>query len=171
MNSVDIISPLMCDQFINYKTKTKIKLELYTNFLKLYAKNDKPDLIIDLKDLVGSSIGKGHKKEDQNSYLILYTYIKNTKNSESKRKRITHELSYSHYSTYEENLVHVSKWHTQLDQILKKRLFPENCKPKPFLIFVNPNAGSGRAKNIYYERVCPILSEASISDVLVFTRN
>ncbi|RMZ93189.1 sphingosine kinase 1 [Brachionus plicatilis] len=170
MTSAEIESPLMSDHFINYKSKTKIKLELYANLIRFYAKNSIPDFILNLNDLAGSSIGKGHNKDDTSSYLILYTYIKNPNNPSSKRKRITYELSYSQYSTYEQNLIHVSKWHSQLDNILKKRLYSHSDKLKPFLVLVNPNAGSGKAKNIYFERVCPIFSEANLSDVLVFTQ-
>lgn len=170
MNSGEPVSLLLSDHFINQKSKTKLKVELYLNFIKFYSKNDIPDLILNLNDLAGSSIAKGDKKDDKSSYLILYTYIKSSKNSNLKRKRVTYELSFSQFNTYNENLVHVLKWHSELDKILKQRLWPDINKLKPFLVFVNPNAGSGKAKNIYFERVRPIFSEASISDVLVFTR-
>ncbi len=44
-------------------------------------------------------------------------------------------------------------------------------EPKPFLVYVNPKAGAGKAKDIYYERILPVLSEANLPTKLVLTSN
>jgi hypothetical protein len=40
---------------------------------------------------------------------------------------------------------------------------------KPFLVFINPKSGSGKAKSIYFERVLPVWAEANFPDTTVFT--
>ena len=42
---------------------------------------------------------------------------------------------------------------------------------KPFLVLVNPKSGSGKAKNIYFERVVPVWSESNQQNKMVYTRN
>lgn len=167
-------SPVLIDTFSNIRTKQITILELNEDSIKFYPFNSKniPDTILSIKDVAGSRVAKSPKSDDQSSFLLIYAYIKNSKNEISKRKRVCYELAFTNFSTYEENSAHISKWFNEIDRILKKRLVTSigSSKLKPFLVFVNPKAGSGRAKNIYFERVSPIFAEASISDVLVLTQ-
>ncbi|CAF0860727.1 unnamed protein product [Brachionus calyciflorus] len=178
MTSIDIGNGssnnlILSDTFINAKTRQNVKIELLHDRIKFSSINSSlPDLIIFLKDIAGSSIGKSHKKDNSSSYLILYVYLKNEINS--KRKRLTYELEFAKFEIYDENFKHVSNWHNELDRLLKEKIKKSSgcCnKLKPYLVFVNPKSGAGKAKNIYFERVCPIFAEANISDTLVFTQN
>jgi sphingosine kinase len=108
------------------------------------------------------------------------------------RKRIALELTFSKFSTYEENLLYVNNWHNQLDVLNKSLLYElwlKSVKPsnsshhevvsrvyheklfKPFLVFINPKSGSGKAKTIYYERVVPVWSESNQQNIIVFTEH
>lgn len=182
-NSIKSSNLLQSDRFSYYKTKQSVRVDLYKNCLKLYnlkssqTQNDSsvPDLILSMNDIAGSSIGKGHSKHDMNSYLTIYSYVKINKRNDLKRKRTTIELSCSKFTTYDENLSYVNNWHRHLDRVLRSNInlsdLNEPSLVKPFLVLVNPHAGAGKAKNIYFERVLPVFAEANIPDTVVFTRN
>lgn len=179
---------LLSDIFNYYKTKQVVRIDLCSNFIKFYnnptskeTNQQVPDLILSIKDVAGSSIGKGHSKNDIKSYLTIYAYVRpsnSSNNSKTKRKRQIIELACSKYSTYDQNLSYVNKWHRELDNILKEKFISTNGSEdlndsyliKPFLVLVNTKAGAGKAKNIYYERVLPIFAESNTPDTLVFTR-
>lgn len=161
--------------------------------------NGAPNLVFSLNDICGSRVGKGHQKNDQKSYLTIYAYVRNQTPSSSnkirQRKRLTLELTFSKYQAYEENLAHISNWHNQIDTQSKRLLFEKYVATleeatsssdsfdneylklafeiffKPFLVLVNPKSGSGKAKNIYYERVMPVWAESNQENKIVFTRN
>lgn len=159
------------------------------------------DLILNLNDVAGSSVCKGKEETDTKSYFTIYAYIKPHKTpaeaSNVKRKRKTFEFAYAKFDTYDENFAHVNKWHLKMYNLLTMKSFihqqhlcshpthnqeinnnnnnggahREIILVKPFLVFVNPKSGSGKAKNIYFERALPVWAEANIPDTAVFTRN
>lgn len=151
------------------------------------------DLTLNLNDVAGSSVCRGKDEFDVTSYLTIYAYIKpkgQPATQRVKRKRRTYEFAYSKLPTYDENFAHVNKWHLKLYNLLRLKTFVHqqhllNCLhdakngehnreivlAKPFLVFINPKSGSGRAKNIYFERALPVWAEANIPDTAVFTRN
>lgn len=188
----------LTDQFMIHRTDKLVKLELHNEYLKLYNVeksgdvNTVADLILNLKDVAGSSVGKGKEDTDVKSYFTIYAYIKPSSNKISKRKRKTFEFAYSKFATYDENFSHVNKWHLKLYNLLRLKTFihqqrmineshenghsqqpghREVLLAKPFLVLVNPKSGSGKGKNIYFERALPVWAEANIPDTTVFTRN
>jgi hypothetical protein len=203
---------LLIDTFTYYKSKQSVRVQLHNECLKLFnikatrknanSSNEAvPNFVVNLSDICGSRVGKGHDNNDQKSYLTIYSYVRNNITPSSSpfnkikpRKRLTLELTFSKYSTYDENLAHVNNWHNQLDTLSKRllyesylamfspsppssvslrdedlRLFYERLF-KPFLVLVNPKSGSGKAKNIYYERVVPVWAESNQQCKIVFTR-
>lgn len=200
-------SSLLTDTFSYYKSNLNVRVELYKNCLKFFNVkverksenlNEAPSLVINLCDICGSRVGKGHIKNDQKSYLTIYAYVRNISSPSSnkirQRKRVTLELTFSKYPTYDENLAHLNNWHNQLDTLGKRLLYetylgmiqPTSSSDsenndhlrlvyeklfKPFLVLVNPKSGSGKAKNIYYERVVPVWAESNQQYQIVFTRN
>ena len=75
------------------------------------------------------------------------------------------------FASFEENLSHVNEWHTMLNGILDQNRTGKELseEKKPFLFYVNPKAGAGKATTIYHERIVPILAEANIPNTLVLT--
>ena len=148
------------------------------------------DLVLSISDIAGTSICKGHTKSDNKSYLTIYSYLRSkNKPSETKRKRFVVELACSASENYEDNFLITKKWNTKVGNLIKVNLFDSKQQQqqktnsgneadhiskieeffKPFLIFINPNSGAGKAKGIYSERVTPIWSEANQADTVVYT--
>jgi hypothetical protein len=188
-------TPLLTDTFTYNRRHQLVKVSLFEQLLKFYnlkSTEDRPpqpaDLILSLNDVAGVSVNKGHAKSDQKAYLSIYTYIKVTSDKKcAKRKRNTIELAQGRHATFSDNLTVVYEWQKQINAALSalllkrsnaaNRAWLENIPnaasylDKPFLIFVNPKSGSGRAQSIYYERVLPVWAESSTKDVLVLTSN
>lgn len=203
----------LIDEFNVYRTNKTARLELHNEYIKIFylntAKNGQEspttaqvaDVILNLKDIAGSSVGKGKEETDTKSYFTLYAYLRTKeKGTNIKRKRKTFEFAYGKLGTYDENFQHVNKWHLKLYNLLRLKTFihqqrllnehnsnnnavvpttsacaeqqphREIVLAKPFLVFVNPKSGSGKAKNIYFERALPVWAEANIPDTAVFTR-
>lgn len=185
-------------EFVIHRSDKLIRLELHQDYIKMYyigTKNSRvaassvADLTLNLNDVAGSSVCKGKEETDATSYFTIYAYIKPKKtspNERMKRKRKTFEFEYAEKSTYDENFVHVNKWHLKLYNLLMLKSFihqqrvisgelknehRELALAKPFLVFVNPRSGASKAKNIYFERAVPVWAEANIPDNAIFTRN
>lgn len=185
MNNSDII---LKNKFKYFESNTNVNVSLFKDRIELidFKGNDPEDVsnskktnTIFIDDMSGSMIGKSLKKNDKNAYLTIYAYPKEKKKNKKveslKRKRITVELECGLFNTYDENLMHVNKWQKHLESIIKNKEFDSslvdnnNNNDKPYLVFVNPKSGSGKAKNIYFERIIPVWSEANISDNLFLT--
>ena len=136
----------LTDTFTYYKSKLNVRVELHRECVKFFniQTNNKnqninsiASLILNWSDVGGSRVGKGHTKNDKNSYLTIYAYVPNTsienpsKPSVAKikqRKRLALELAFSKYASFEENLAHVNNWHNQLDTLNKTFLYEKLVK-------------------------------------------
>lgn len=173
--------PILTDKFKYFETSNCVIVNLHEDKLVFYdvkpSKNEidpqqQPTHVIQMNDVAGSMIGKSMKKTDKNAYLTIYSYpkFKKTAKSEaSRRKRFTVELTSFKFDTYDENLIHVNQWHKRIESIIKKKEIGSVNNEKPYLIFVNPKSGAGKAKNIYFERIVPVWAEANIPDTLFLT--
>lgn len=178
---------LLSDQFSYYKKRGHVRVNLYAQMIKFYNNNGSSDdqqpsdLILHLNDVAGVRVGQGHEASDVKAYLTFYAYVKPiNKKTPSKRKRLSVELAYSKYSTFDENSTACKLWEKQIHDLMKSHLNQRiqttrnahmtDTFDKPFLVFVNPKSGSGKAKAIYYERVLPVWAESSTKDTLVLTR-
>ena len=189
---------ILSEKFIYYKSKQSVRVDLHKNSIKFFnLKNSnqeidpetaKPDLVLNISDIAGTSICKGHNKSDNKSYLTIYSYLRSkNKPSETKRKRFVVELACSASENYDDNFLITKKWNTKVSNLIKVNLFDSKQQQqtnsgneadnisriqeffKPFLIFINPNSGAGKAKSIYNERVTPVWSEANQADTVVYT--
>lgn len=171
---------LLTDQFTYFESTTSVLVNLFDEKIVFYdLKTSKLDVpqqpthVLSIKDIAGSMIGKSGKKLDTKAFLTIYAYPKlkqkKDQSDSSRRKRITVDLAMNKFETYNENLINVNQWHKRLEAIIKKRDTNSINNEKPYLIFVNPTSGSGKAKNIYYERIVPIWAEANIPDTLFLT--
>jgi hypothetical protein len=149
----------------------------------------RPTLSLAISDLAGSIAGRGNKKNDTRAYLTVYAYPQRAEKG-NRRHRVCVELAYGKCASYEENLSAVSVWHRRIDAVLKKKIAVQQQQQrrlsgsgdvaeastsnisnlqKPYLVFVNPVSGAGKAKNIYFERIVPVWAECNQPDTLVFT--
>ena len=174
--------PILTDNFIYHLSNMKVNVKLWNERIDFFnLKPNKVDtrasLTLNMCDIVGSSLGKGHSNKDTFAYLTLYAYPRSKKVQKPngsiterqkyfKRKRVTIELACDKFKTFTENLNYINEWHVKLESVLKKK-----TDEKPYLILVNPKSGAGKAKNIYYERIVPMLSEANLPKSLVLTSN
>lgn len=71
------------------------------------------------------------------------------------RKRLAIELNYSKFTNLKDNLKQLKEWQTILDKQLKQ---------KPFLVFVNPNSGSGKASKLCLNNVLKVWNQANITN-------
>ena len=82
-----------------------------------------------------------------------------------KRKRDVVIFKYSSKDTYQKNLDVVKVWAGKIGKLLSR-----DSPTKPFLVYVNPNSGSGKAESLFLERVKPVWAEACIPYKLVKTK-
>jgi hypothetical protein len=149
-------SILMTEKFIYLRTNKQVDLNLYKDRIEFTA--SKSNFTFRLVDISGTSIAR--KETSQiSSFLTVYVYSKFGSN---KRSRHAETFEYKGLSTYNENLKCVQDWHFRLNSLLKD-------DEKPFLILINPKSGAGKAENIYFERILPVLSEANAPSTLVLT--
>lgn len=176
--------PVLSDLFKLYKTTERLKLCLYTDSIKIYKtklkatqQSDALDSytildtskIYSMNDIVGCSIGKGEHSNDLKAYLTIYIYPIGNKKT-LKRKRCTLELEYDKHSTFDKNLDSIKEWSIKLNAILSKNNETEADQQKPFLVYINPNSGAGKAKNIFFERIVPLWAEANVPYKVIMTK-
>lgn len=171
-NSIDTFDEsILTQNFIYYKTQTQVKVNLYSDCIRIFKYNhksqqaDQLDKLVSFNDLVGCSIGKGVKAQDTKAYLTLYTYPKINSNKSQKRKRVVIELGLNDHKLFDDNYDVLKEWSNEISKCLSRD--PEN--DKPFLVFVNPNSGSGKATVLFQERILPVWSEANVSFKFVQT--
>ena len=188
--------PILSDNFKYYKKKSLVSVSLYSNRIEFSGSKPPLKQTVSLANVIGTKIGKGHTKSDQNAYLTIYIYtnqtnINNNNNNSkiSRRKRIVLELECSKFgSNFDENLQYVNTWHLKIDDLLRQEIFHRFLKTnqdltkitsddyktrlsKPFLILVNPKSGAGKAKNLYHEHILPVMAEANLNNTVVFTQH
>lgn len=189
-------SILLSDTFKYFKKSQQVKVELYADHLEFHnivdKKNNTKSIKYHVKDIVGSKVAKGRLKNDTNAYLTIYMFLPTTSSSTSsqpkQRKRLVFELECSKHPTLDENLHYINKWHVKIEQLIRQDTVNKLSAhystaiatnldaikrqlEKPYLIFVNPKSGAGKAKNIYHEHVVPVMAESSVSNTVVFTQH
>jgi sphingosine kinase len=165
-NSTDTMDEfILTKDFIYYKTQIQVKVNLYSDCIRIFKYKHKNKQTIELdklvlfNDLVGCSIGKGPKAQDTRAYLTLYTYPKINSSKSQKRQRVVIELALNEHAKFEDNLEVLKEWSNEISKCLSRE---DSSNEKPFLVFVNPNSGSGKASNLFKERILPVWSEANI---------
>jgi hypothetical protein len=156
--------PILTETFKDHNGKDLVKVCVNESSIKVYnlkSTKSNPDKIYYMRDVAGCSVGKSPKQNDLKAYLTIYMYPR-VKANNSKRKREVAIFEYSSKESYENNLEIVKNWSEQLKKMLSKDL-----SGKPFLVYINPNSGSGKARNLFLERVKPIWAEASIPYAVV----
>jgi hypothetical protein len=107
---------LMADDFKYYKQNKIVTASLQSSGLKLFEPKSGKTKIYSIDDIVGSSLGKGQKTNDQKSYLTFYIYPRKIK----KRQRTVVILEFSKFESLKANLETVRKWVIGLNELLSR---------------------------------------------------
>lgn len=134
----------------------------FFTLIKLSSGNFEPDWKFQVKDIIGSYIEESYLTNDSSICLVIILYPKYENN---KRRKLSFELVYKKFEQKSKNLSMVKKFKNFLDKITK----PENSKP--FLVFLNPNSGSGKATKLYFNQVASTWRQANIIFKVIDTCN
>lgn len=166
------------NEIISFRKNPEIKFRvcLFKDCLRVFRNlnetnlesNDKAHEVIYFDDIAGTTVEEPYAENDKNAFLILNTYPICEKN---RRTKVTFELVFEKYETREENLNIAKIWHNYLESLINYSDVSIQIKPKPFLVFVNPNSGSGKASNIFLKHVTKVWNEASLFNHIIVTRN
>lgn len=103
---------------------------------------------------------------DVSAYLYIYAYIlKKGKRGNNRRERTTLTLRFRSFDRYEDNNKEAQKWRIAIKQLINGECPNFSTKmqeSKRMLIILNPKSGSGKAREVFQQRVAPIYIEAEI---------
>lgn len=151
-----------------------VSVRLGENCLEMCSAWDKATIrTIDYDDLMGCMVEQSNEMQDEQVYLVLNVYTRESTAQQGKkalRKQVCYRLAYGKHDNRAENLQAVNKWHSCLSQILNERNDYDN-KRKPFLTFVNPNSGSGKAGGIFLRHAVNIWHQSNVCFETIITGN
>lgn len=119
---------------------------------------------------------------DSSAYLYIYAYIlQNSKGGTQKRERTIITLRFRSFDKYEDNYREAQKWRTAIKKLMRGEnvtntglieFAPSHkyIETRRLLILCNPKSGAGKGKQIFQQKVAPILQEAEIPFDLVVTK-
>ncbi len=142
---------LLSEAFINAKTNSIVDVHLYSDRLVMSHTNS-INQTFKLNDLAGVFLEKPFQSDDSSVKLLLYFYVK-MKEHKFARKKLTLELEYDKHKKMNSNLFKVKEWKKAIDLSLKKQ--------KPFLVFINPNSGSGKASKLCLNNMLKVWNQAN----------
>lgn len=116
---------------------------------------------------------------DVSAYLYIYAYIlkKNRRGLSSRRERTTITLRFRSFDKYEDNYKEAQKWRNAIKHLLdlqfkindvNNAILPKDIRK--ILVILNPKSGSGKARELFQQRVAPMLTEAEITYDLHVTK-
>lgn len=117
---------------------------------------------------------------DISAYLHVYSYTLNASGQKRERFKIT--LRFRTFSRYEDNLKEAIKWKTTVKQLVTQSHWhavmlknvqksgDTNLHGNEMLIVLNPKSGPGKARDIFQDKVLPLLTEADLNYDLHITR-
>ncbi|KAK9502699.1 hypothetical protein O3M35_011415 [Rhynocoris fuscipes] len=120
---------------------------------------------------------------DVSAYLYIYAYIikKGKVKSNKKRERMVITLRFRSYDKYEDNMREAQKWkvtikyymNTHLKTSLPSCYFTSSDVKidNKILVILNPKSGVGKAREVFQNKVVPLLTEADINYDLHVTRH
>lgn len=120
---------------------------------------------------------------DTSAYLYIYAYIiQSTKGSNKKRERSIITLRFRSFDKFEDNNKEAQRWRTAIKKLIKGEIVTTSSlseftisnkykETRRLLILCNPKSGAGRGKQIFQQKVVPILQEAEMPFDLVMTKH
>ncbi|XP_058055221.1 sphingosine kinase 2-like [Anopheles bellator] len=104
---------------------------------------------------------------DVSAYLYIYAYILKRNRRGGFRERTTITLRFRSFDRYEDNNREAQKWRAAIkcliagEPALQKHTYQPRDTRK-MLVILNPKSGSGKAREMFQQRVAPIFAEAEI---------
>lgn len=136
----------------------------------------------DLKEVDKDEKPGAQDKSDISAYLYIYAYVlKKYKVTGVKRERMTITLRFRSFDKFEENMREAQKWRIAIKCLIKDTPIPravlnsdENSvtlspggverilDERKILVLLNPKSGPGRARDVFQQKVVPLLLEAEV---------
>ncbi|CAK1544925.1 unnamed protein product [Leptosia nina] len=111
-------------------------------------------------------------ENDISAYLYIYAYVLKQNRRSLKRERTTITLRFRSFDKYEDNNKEAQKWRNTIKCLLANE--PISSVPtyneKKLLVLLNPKSGPGKARELFQEKVAPILLEAEVPYDLYVTK-
>ncbi|XP_059615021.1 sphingosine kinase 2-like [Phlebotomus argentipes] len=113
-------------------------------------------------------------ESDASAYLYIYAYILKRSRRGGRRERTTITLRFRSFDKYDDNNREAQKWRTAIkalinDEVPKTPTYTPSDARK-MLIILNPKSGSGKAREVFQQRVAPIFVEAELPFELHVTK-
>ncbi|ENN79792.1 hypothetical protein YQE_03848, partial [Dendroctonus ponderosae] len=120
---------------------------------------------------------------DISAYLYVYAYIlQGTKEANKKRERTIITLRFRSFDKYEDNNKEAQRWRCVLKKLMKgetltsslvnqNSIITRHRETRRLLILCNPKSGAGKGKQIFQQKVAPVLNEAEIPYDLYLTKH
>lgn len=144
------------------ETRSAVSVEIYENLFKITFLNDREEneLNYEIKDVIGCYIEEPYALNDKKVTLNIFIFAKQDSN---KRKKITLRLIYDKYKKKSLNLKKMVDFKKNIDQLIEKE------DKRAFLVFVNPNSGSGKASRLMLNQVIKIWRLANVKFRIIET--
>jgi hypothetical protein len=184
------LASILSNEFKLVSTGRTARVELYADRIRIVDIESEDDDELRLSDVIGTFAERPYKTNDNSAYLIINAYSANDSNaagaaalnesnrnqskSGAKRVKLFVELAYSNDArpnNLKYNMIVVQRWHDTLKWLLSiDKPTNDRCVPKkPYLVFVNPYSGSGKACKLFIKRVAPLWSQAAFPYKIVLT--
>ncbi|KAL1129400.1 hypothetical protein AAG570_013927 [Ranatra chinensis] len=120
---------------------------------------------------------------DTSAFLYIYAYVlkKSKVKMTKRRERMVLTLRFYSYDRYEDNIREAQKWKVTIKFLLQVNLrgpnlpscyfrSSDNIIDNKILVLLNPKSGVGKSRDVFQNKVVPILTEADINYDLHVTR-
>lgn len=152
------------DGFLAANTLRQVDLILDNSEIRITS--DSFEQTVQLRDVIGVKCERSYLQGDVKCFLTISAFP-TTKNE--KRAKLYIELAYEKSgNSREQNYLVVKKWHDHIHTLIASPHAGSNST-RPFLVFVNPHSGSGRATRILLKSVFNVWNEADFKNQIVIT--
>ncbi|XP_076263999.1 sphingosine kinase 1-like isoform X2 [Rhynchophorus ferrugineus] len=119
---------------------------------------------------------------DSSAYLYIYAYvIQGNKGAAKKRERTIITLRFRSFDKYDDNNKEAQRWRCAIKKLIKGEplnisalsefnLTTRHRETRRLLVLCNPKSGAGKGKQIFQQKIAPILNEAEIPYDLHMTK-
>lgn len=120
---------------------------------------------------------------DVSAYLYIYAYILQcSRGIPTRRERTIITLRFRSFDKYEDNHKEAQRWRTAIKQLIRGENvtntnildFTMISRPKEdrrILVLLNPKSGAGKGRNIFQQKIVPMLLEAEVPYDLHITKH